>query len=221
MGPYSHIILANELEKQIDPDNAQEYYWGAVAPDTRYLMKGMNRYQTHLSSEKILAYMDQYPHLKSFVQGYLIHCVSDQLEMPELMQRKFPLSWQKDKLSSRQCTVILELFNVLRTRPTVTSISENYNNILEDIGIGKDQSIIFSKEINQYLSTPSVKSLLSMYQKVGLANNGRIEKYQIAFQRFQKNWLRKNLILFGLHIGKINKEIASSVMSNLPNEVIL
>jgi len=80
-------------------------------------MKGMSRYQTHISSDEILDYLHRYLQLKSFLQGYLVHCLADQLEMPELMQQKFPLSWQKDKLTSRQCTVILELFNVLRTKP--------------------------------------------------------------------------------------------------------
>jgi hypothetical protein len=220
MGPYSHIILANDLEKHIKPNNTREYYWGTIAPDTRYLMKGMSRYQTHISSDEILDYLHRHPQLKSFIQGYLVHCLADQLEMSEIMQRKFPLSWQKDKFSSRQCTVILELFNVLRTRPPEKSISENYNAVLEGIGIGKEQAMKFSKEMNQYLTTPSVISLLSMYQKIGLANNGRIEKYQIAFQRFQKNWLRKNMILFGLHVGRINNEIASLVKSNLPKEVL-
>jgi hypothetical protein len=135
------------------------------------------------------------------------------------MQRKFPLSWQKDKLSSWQCTVILELFNVLRTKPPGKLIAEKYNVVLEDIGISEEQAVKFAKEMNLYLTSPSVISLFSMYQRIGLANNGRIEKYYIAFQRFQKNWLRKNIILLGLHVRKINCEIASLVKSNLPREV--
>jgi len=219
MGPYSHIILASELEEYIKPDNTREFYWGTIAPDTRYLMKGMSRDQTHISPDEILDYLHRHPQLKSFLQGYLVHCLADQLEMPELMQRKFPLSWQKDKLSSWQCTVILELFNILRTKPPEKLIPEKYNVVLEDIGISEEQAIKFAKEMNQYLTSPSVISLLSMYQRIGLANNGRIEKYHIAFQRFQKNWLRKNMILLGLHVRKINNEIASLVKSNLPKEV--
>lgn len=219
MGPYSHIILASELEKYIKPDNTREFYWGTIAPDTRYLMKGMSRDQTHISPDEILDYLHRHPQLKSFLQGYLVHCLADQLEMPELMQRKFPLSWQKDKLSSWQCTVILELFNVLRTKAPGKLISEKYNVVLENIGISEEQAIKFAKEMNLYLTSPSVISLLSMYQRIGLANNGRIEKYHITFQRFQKNWLRKNMILLGLHVRKINNEIASLVKSNLPKEV--
>ncbi len=50
MGPYSHIVIANELETFIKPDNLQEFYWGAVAPDVRYVVRGMPKKQTHLSS---------------------------------------------------------------------------------------------------------------------------------------------------------------------------
>ncbi len=219
MGPYSHIILASELEKHIKPDNTREFYWGTIAPDARYLMQGMSRDQTHISPDEILDYLHRHPQLKSFLQGYLVHCLADQLEMPELMQRKFPLSWQKDKLSSWQCTVILELFNVLRTKPPEKSISEKYNVVLEHIGISEEQAIKFAKEMNLYLPSPSVISLLSMYQRIGLANNGRVEKYRTALQRFQKNWFRKNMILLGLHVRKINYEIASLVKSNFPKEV--
>ena len=57
MGSYSHIIIANELESFIKPDNTQNYYWGVIAPDVRYVVKGMHKRQTHISSGKITDYM--------------------------------------------------------------------------------------------------------------------------------------------------------------------
>ena len=221
MGPYSHIILASELEKFIKPDNAQEYYWGAIAPDTRYLMQGMNRKQTHISSGEIMDYMGQYPELESFLQGYLVHCVTDQLDLPKLIQQKIPLSLQKNELSTQQSTVILEFFNILRTKPVKKTLSEESNIVLEQIGIGKEQAIRFAHEMNQYISSPSFVSLLNLYQNMGLVGNGRIEKYKIAFQRFQGKWFRKNVIMFFLHVGRLNEEIILLVKSNLPNEVVL
>jgi len=55
---------------------------------------------------------------------------------------------------------------------------------------------------------------------VYLISSGRIEKYQVAFQRFEENWIRKNLILFFLRVGKVNKEISTFVKSNLPAEAV-
>ena len=73
MGPYSHIVVAGQLATYIQPENPSEYYWGAVAPDIRYLIAGMPRSQTHISAERILSYRVQYPALRDFVKGYLVH----------------------------------------------------------------------------------------------------------------------------------------------------
>ena len=221
MGPYSHVILASELEAYIKPDNPQEYYWGAIAPDIRYLVAGLSRSQTHISTEEILGYIGQYPHLKSFFQGYLVHCLSDELNLPKIIQRKFPLSWQKNELSPRHCTIILEFFNIVRVKPVRKSLSGTHNVALSEMGISGEQAAKFAQEINQYITSPSFASLLTLYQNLGLASNGRIDKYRIAVQQFQRKWFQKNLIFIGLHVGKINKEIASSVKSVFPNDVVL
>jgi hypothetical protein len=164
--------------------------------------------------------MNQYPELKSFAQGYLVHCVSDQFDIPRLVQRKFPLSLEKDQMTPRQCTVILEFFNVLRVKPAAIVLSEKNNHILDYIGIGEEQALKFASGMNQFLKSPSLLSLLALYQNMGFASNGRIEKYQIAVRQFQKNWLRKHMILFGLNIGRINDEITALVKSNLPKEIV-
>lgn len=36
MNPYSHLVLAAQLEADIRPADRLEYYWGAVAADVRY-----------------------------------------------------------------------------------------------------------------------------------------------------------------------------------------
>jgi len=220
MGPYSHIILASELETHIKPVNPQEYYWGAIAPDIRYLVAGMSRSQTHISPEEILGYLGQYPHLKSFLQGYLVHCLSDKLNLPIIIQRKFPLYWQKNELSPQHCTVILEFFNIMRVKSVRKSFPGTNNIALSEMGINEEQTAKFAQEINQYISSPSFTSILSLYQNLGLASNGRIEKYRIAVQQIQRKWFQKNLILFGLHVGKINQEITSSVKSVFPNDFL-
>ncbi len=220
MGPYSHIILASELETYIKPDNPQEYYWGAIAPDIRYLVAGMSRSQTHISAEEILGYIGQYPHLKSFLQGYLVHCLSDKLDLPTIMQRKFPLYWQNNELSSQHCTVILEFFNIVRVKTVRKSISGTKNIVLNEMGIDEEQAAKFAQEINQYISAPSFTSILTLYQNLSLASNGKIEKYRIAVQQFQRKWFQKSLIYIGLHFGKIDEEITSSVKSVFPNDFL-
>ena len=65
MNPYSHIVVASKVETLVHPENTQDYYWGAVAPDIRYLA-AMQRWQTHIPSERIVSLISQYPDLKSF-----------------------------------------------------------------------------------------------------------------------------------------------------------
>ena len=112
MGPYSHIVIANELETFVKPDNVQENYWGAVAPDVQYVVRGMPKKQTHLSSEKIADYIHKYPQHKDFLMGYLIHCLSDQLSLRRIIRAKFPFSLIKKRITKKSCTVILEFLNV-------------------------------------------------------------------------------------------------------------
>ncbi|MBE9523482.1 MAG: hypothetical protein IMY76_00180 [Chloroflexi bacterium] len=216
MGPYSHIVIASELESYIKPDHAQEYYWGAVAPDIRYLVTGMLRSQTHISSEKILGYVVQYPELEDFLKGYLVHCLMDQLDCSQIIQHKFPFNLQKNELSAQQCAVILEFFNILRVKPVNKSLSGANNAVLRELGISDHYAAKFSQEINKYITSPSLLSSVALFKNLGFVGNGSIEKYRAVAQQFQSNWLRKNLIMFGLQIGEINREITTSVKSMLP-----
>lgn len=216
MGPYSHIVIASELETYIKPNKSQEYYWGAIAPDIRYLVIGMDRGQTHISSEKIMDYIVQYPQLKSFLQGYLVHCLSDELDLPQIIQKKFPFILQKNELSSQLCSVILEFYNNACVKPVRKSLSGANNLVLSELGISDEHTTIFAQEIKRYITSPSFVSSVVLFQNLGFAGDGQVEKYWIAAQRFQRNWLQKNLVLLGLKVGKVGEEITSSVRSIFP-----
>lgn len=215
MNTYSHIVIANRLEPYIKPEAPQEYLWGAIAPDIRYLAD-VPRSQTHLASEVILDYMVQYPHLKAFLQGYLVHCLSDELSLARIIQQKFPFYLLKNKLAAQHYPVMLELFNVERVRPPRIPLSGTYNQVLSELGIREEQTTKFAQAANQYLMSPSVASAITLVHELGLADDGMIEKYRAAAQQFQSRWLQRELIFWGLHVGRVNQEIASLVQSALP-----
>ena len=217
MGPYSHYVIANLLENTIQPEDASEYYWGAVAPDVRYLLPGMNRNHTHLPSQSISATMDVYPQLKDFLRGYLVHCLSDDINILHIIKRKIPYKFQKNGLTKRQGTIILEFFNILRVKPAKVPISGGNNAFLKSLGIGDQIAAKYTKEINRFVTSPTIRSTLNLYQVLGFAGDDVFERYKKAAVVFQKNWLQKNLILFGLQVGKVNIEIASSVLSLYPH----
>jgi len=93
MGPYSHIILAQELIPVINPKNVKEYYWGSLSPDVRYVHQNVSKKQTHLSTLKILELTQKYPEHKDFLKGYLIHCLSDKLEIKPIILNRFPFKF--------------------------------------------------------------------------------------------------------------------------------
>ena len=210
MNPYSHIVVASKLESLVNPENAQEYYWGAIAPDVRYLA-AMQRQQTHLPSQQIIALFPQYPSLKSFLQGYLIHCLSDEIELGQIFFKHFPFSALKSKMSRQKIAVILELFYFEKESITPT-ISSVHNEVLSNLGISKELSEKFSKSIARYIETSSPVSRLSdLFELLGLENDSRVEKYKSAALSFQKNWLMKNGLFFGIKTGKIDEQIVSAV----------
>lgn len=89
INPYSHLVIAAKLEALVNPKDVQEYYWGAIAPDIRYLA-AMQRQQTHIPSQRIVDFISQYPHLKSFLQGYLVHCIIDEIELDQIFSPNLP-----------------------------------------------------------------------------------------------------------------------------------
>ena len=128
MNPYSHIVIASQLERQVAPENIPEYYWGTIAPDVRYLA-GAQRHQTHISQAEIKQFNVQYPDLKSFLQGYSVHCLADEIDLEEVFDQHFPFSILKSKLSRQHLAVILELFYFENSK-TNQEVSGAYNEVL-------------------------------------------------------------------------------------------
>jgi hypothetical protein len=215
MNPYSHIVIASKLEAYLKPENLQEYYWGAIAPDIRYLA-AMQRQQTHFPSRRIVEFISQYPHLKSFLQGYLVHCLSDEIDLGQVFFQHFPFSVLKSQMSRQQIAAILELF-YFENEKVNKHISGTHNEILNELGLSEPVSMKFSQSLNQYAASSSPESrLLDLFQLLGLENDSRIEKYMTAAKSFQKNWLLKNALYLGIRTGKISEQIVLMVTSLLP-----
>ena len=216
MGPYSHIVIANELIQFIKPENEDDYYWGAVAPDVRYLVQNMPRKHTHFSAEKILNLMIKYPEQKDFLQGYLVHCVTDKIEIRRILQKRFPFSLLKKRITKNNSSLILEFFNVEILKPVRKIIMGKSNPILTEIGIGNKEILKFSQEIDNYIKTLSSKSSFLLYQNLGFAQDRKLEKYKKLQNKWQESWFKNNFNLLGPLIRRVNQEIASLVREQIP-----
>ena len=212
MHPYSHIVIAAKLETLVKPETIQEYYWGAVAPDMRYVA-ALERQKTHIPPERIVEFISQYPDLKSFLQGYLVHCLCDEIELRRVFLQHFPFSVLKKKLSYQQIAAILELF-YFENGKVNKNISGRYNEFLYGLGLSETVSTMFSQSIRQYALSSSPESILpNLFQLMGLENDSQINKYVTAAQSFQKNWLLKNSLFLGIRTGKISEQIVSMAVS--------
>ena len=203
------------MESRLRPEDPQAYYWGSVAPDIRYLA-GISRNQTHITTEKICEYMVQYPNLRSFLQGYLVHCLTDQIDLASILYHCFPLNLLKGKLSPKHLVVLLEFF-YLENVTLNKKLSGRYNAVLEEMGVNETHVQTFVQVVTKYLSSPSLVTGISLVQQLGILDDSRIEEYFAAAERFQKSWIQKNLLFLSLRIGKISEQITSSVIAMLPS----
>jgi hypothetical protein len=214
MNPYSHIVVASKLESLVKPEDPKDYYWGAVAPDIRYLAV-VPRQQTHVAPQRIAEFLYRYPHLKSFLQGYLVHCLSDQLHMREIFFPHIPFSLLRSRLSHQHLTIILELFYFENEKLNV-SISGTHNEVLTELGLDESASAKLSHSLSQYMSSAPARSRLSeLFRLLGPKDNSQIEKYMNAALGFQENWLLRNAMFFGIRRGKISETIVSNTISLL------
>ena len=206
MNPYSHVVIASKLESLVKPENPAEYYWGAIAPDVRYIA-AVPRQQTHIPAQKIIEFISRYPHLESFLQGYLVHCLSDEVHMGEIFFRQFPFSFLKSKLSYQHIAVILELFCFENEKVNI-SLSGTHNEVLTELGVNKAASARLASSIGQYVMAGEAR-LAELFRLLGPKDSSHLEKYIKAATSFQRNWFLKNALFFGIRQGRIIDKIVS------------
>lgn len=217
MGPYSHYLIALKLEPFVKPDHVGEYYLGAIIPDVRHLA-GLHRNQTHLSREKIQETLSDYPSLKSFLLGYQIHCLIDEIDVSEIVSPAFPFNLFKrvfhKNFSQQQITMLIELFFAQSTRVD-RKLGGSHNAVLSNLGVTPAHTETFVHAMDEYLAAPSFETALSAFQKIGYIENLRIEKYTKAFRAIVKNRIIKKLLFVGIKNAKVDRYAVNYVRSAL------
>ena len=208
MNLYTHYVLAARLASQIQLENQAEYAWGAIVPDIRYLA-GLPRSQTHLPKEKIQALADRYPHLRPFLQGYRVHCALDEIDLTRTVGRAFPIQLVsqvlRKKLTSQHLAVLVELY-YLRTAQIKGEISGAANEVLAGMGISSQHARDFADVARAYLESPSMDTAMSAFQRLGFAEDTRVEKYMAAFRSMQRNALLLNMLLLGVKNARLEQQ---------------
>lgn len=211
MNTYSHLALAAQLEKQLNPQNPADYYWGAVVPDIRYLT-GMPRSATHIPFERIRAYFSLYPQLDSFISGYLVHCLLDDIDLNKVYARRLAFRLVQKRFPAQFSPVLLE-FYYLDQPPIQVSLSGVCNEILGELGVRPEQTAAFAAYLETFLAAPSFESAAVVLENLGLSGDQRIAKYLGIAKTIQKNRLLKQLLFAGMNFPELNDLFVNYVLS--------
>ncbi|MBN1370356.1 MAG: hypothetical protein JW987_00225 [Anaerolineaceae bacterium] len=214
MGPYSHYYLAVKLQSQLHPAPAEEYAWGAVAPDIRYTCQ-MCRDQTHLAPEVLAELPNRYPRLASFVLGYQVHCRLDQIDVGQWLSTAFPLRILGKRLSPQQATMLVEMF-FLRRGVAGPALSGRHNELLADLGVAPEHSTAFATALQSYITAHSLDGAVSAFQQIGMIENSRVEKYRRAYESLRGKKLLLAILLWGVRNTRIEQRAVEHVLKNRP-----
>jgi len=217
MNPYSHYLLASKIAPFIKPVCLEAYYLGSIISDVRYLA-GMRRDQTHISQAQIREYLISYPNLDSFLRGYQVHCLIDEIDIAKVASKAFPfnlLKWVLHKnISQQQIFVLVELFYMQSTHMD-WQIKEEHNEVLTDLGITPAQMETYLNAMKAYLPSPSFETALSCFQKIGYMKSSRSEKYFQAYQSLERNRMLKTLLLMGVKNANLDRGVVNYVRAGL------
>lgn len=217
MGPYSHYILAARLEPFLLPAQREDYFWGAVVPDIRYLAN-MRRDHTHLTREQMKERKLRYPRLRAFITGYQAHLLIDEVDVALAVSSTFPLSLFKDalrrRISHQQMTMLVELY-YLQSGRADAPLSGEYNEVLADLGVTAQQARMFYEGLQEYFAGRSFEAAMQAFQKIGMIENDRVAKYLRAYQALQKQSILNALLMISIKNSRLDTRVVDFVRKGM------
>jgi hypothetical protein len=161
-------------------------------------------------------FIHRYPHLKSFLQGYLVHCISDKILLGKMLFPYFPLSILRGFVPNPLIVVMLELYNFEREQAG-EAFSTAHNDIFTALGLSEADTDRYAQFLSQYTANaPLEKRLTELAQFFGLGKNRNIEGYLQAVKRFQENRLLKSTSFFSIRAARMSDRIAAKVFYWMP-----
>lgn len=211
MNPYSHLAIAAQLEADIQPWDRLEYYWGAVAPDARYTA-GARRAQTHVSPEEVVGFFGKYPGLESFIQGYLVHIVTDLIKFRALLEQRILLWPLLMIVSGRFSTALLETYYI-ENIPQRVEFSGAPNRLLRDLHIADEHVFAFADALRPFAASPSTETALGFLRALRPGSR-RVQAYA-RIARFIEQRRALKLFLFQLaDMENLNRQMLAALRND-------
>lgn len=210
---YSHLVIAHELLPDVQPADLPEYYWGAIAPDVRYLA-GLPRRRTHPPLDVVRTWPGRYPELRSFVLGYWVHVLADERDAAGFVYDGIPLRALRQVLPRSLAAVWLEAAYAEQVRLQVC-VSGSFNPILADMGIPPEAAASYARAANRYAAAPSLEMAFEMLVELGLSGSPRLQRYLRIARLVQASPLLRRMLLGRIDTARITRRITTDLRAHL------
>ena len=215
MNLYSHYYLAGQVAVELQPQDPAEYYWGALIPDVRYLA-GLRRETTHRSRETLAALAEHHPELASFLLGYRVHCLLDEIELTRVLGQRMPFRLAGRRLRLQHYAILVEFYFLQKARP-LPPVSGRHNVVLDEMGITEKHTLAFAGAVRQYAAEPGLPAALAASKTLGLAGDQRVERYlQAALWLDRYRFLQKPMV-WGVRAAHLEELAGGYVLKALAN----
>lgn len=176
----------------------------------------MPRRQTHLPLEQVNAWFNAFPGCASFLHGYRVHLLLDEVDTAQALLRPFPLRLLRPllrkKLRQRQAAVAIELY-FHRAQPRGLALAGGHNPILERLGVTPAQSEEYASALRGYLATPSFRSAVEAFTHLGILEDARVEQYAAEYRRLQASPALRSLLMWSVkraHLEAVARELLAT-----------
>ena len=207
MQPYSHFIIAGQLEAELRPDVPADYYWGAVAADIR-VTAGLPRERTHLSPEKVLEFRAKYPHLRAFIQGYLVHILSDLVEVQALIRQRPLMDFVLRRNGPKFAQNLIEEFYLTQKKQR-KPVDIRHNELLNDLGISATTVAREAELMSPYLRDADYKIALTYLKTTG--NGANSAKSVREIESLHNSAVIKPALFYLSALDKLNQQVLRQV----------
>jgi hypothetical protein len=209
---YTHLVIAKELQPHLLPQDQADYYLGSIIPDVRYL-SGARRQQTHLNAAQLLAYKQRFPHLESFLLGYLVHCETDLLDLSRSLFQSTPVRVLGTLRQLQLAGLLIESHFLEHTRihPPLASGS---NEMLAALGIDPAHVIRFAEGVRRFLSAPSIAAELEALQTARIVTKPPARIYTNLVSAFEHSRMLRKLIFSAVPVEQVAEKLPSILLAS-------
>ena len=122
-----------------------------------------------------------------------------------LLKKMLPKS-----ITPEQMIMMVEMY-YLQSRTVGEALAGEHNEVLSDLGISPEQTCIYQQALQEYFGKRSFDAALSAFQKIGMIQNSRIEKYRNAYRAMQKRKVMNILFMFSIKNARLDSRVMEHV----------